>query len=828
MRNYILQITAKLIWRNKRKSFFALMAVAFGVNLLVSVYMLYEKMDQSIKQDLFQRYGSTDMLVGYRLNKLLEEEQITNIKTTDGVLDSSNILVNPQKFSNEYNGLWNGVYYVGVENSELSKSYYKFTKDLGQNEVIISQKLANKLGAAAGKNVNIIFPSGKSQTWKLKEIISEQSSPGSPAMAIFHLESLQSALGLEKKVNLLLIDLKDGVKANEIKYQLRNDIDSALDIDIISEYDAVKANINNLAVIGITLGILSIFISILFVLSHFQLAIRQKEKELAVLRAIGATKKHLFQMILFEAIMINTVGILLGLITGIFLSNLLSGYTAKLLHIPVITSPIPFMSLLLLSTIIWFILLMASLSPAYKAAKILPMQTRLVRMDKPEKPFLKRNWLFAFFMGMGILSLLIGVWLSNKSDSPLHAILALAGGFVIALSISLSAKYVLGMVLKSIEYVFLYINAPKILLAVKNFAVDKKQKTGVILLLSSTIAFVFVSSSILHTLKQGAEKTAREQYISDLLLISDLNMQSSIHYDIELELESMQEIKAAIPLSVDYGGWVNDDKYINYIISDIHKLAKAGMIKIEKTVDLSRTVLIPVSYAKSIHLQNGDAITVTLDEGKQTSILNVLTIDKIPGVLNQERLLFDHSNELVQKVKDIRIQKLFVDLERGMTKPVIQQIETLKVQYPELSWGDLQSELQKINSQVNQRFGIVLVFQFIIGIVGVFGLINVFSAMIHHNRKEYAILRAIYLTPRDLLMFLITQGMLICWMAAFIGTICGCILSIAFAVSLNAPFQISTDGIWGITIVFLIGFLVSWGYAVKIKNNTVIKELTLE
>jgi len=828
MRRYIFQLAVKLLWRSNQKSLFALMAVALGVSLLVSIFIIYEKMEQSIQQDLVQRYGNTDILVGYRTNKLLQGDQIKGIRETSGINNSSKVLVNPHKFSTEYNGLWNGIYYVGVDNSELSKKYYKFRDNLNQNEVVLSQKLATKLHAEIGKEVKIGFPSGKSQEWKVKEIISEQSSPGTPSLALFHLGSLQSALGLDEKVNLMLIDIKEGANANHIESLLRNNIDSTLDIDILSDYESVTSNIRSIALIGITLGILSIFTSILFVLSYFQLSIRQRERDLALLRAIGATKSHLFQMVIIEATIINTTGISLGIFIGISLSSLLSSYTATLFHIPFFQTPTPLAELFSINSIIWFLLILASIFPAYKVSKVLPLQTDRKKLPKSSGLFLKRNQIVTFLFIIGILSLFWGMYWPIRGDGSINALLSLGGGFLIVLTILFSTYYILGFFLKGLEYISLQCNYRKTFLALKNFAIEQRQKTGVILLLSLVISSYIVSSSILNILKEGAEKTAREQYISDLLVMSDLYMQSSIPYEIQNELESIQEVKSAVPLSIDYGAWVNHNTYVNYLISDIHKMTKYKLIELEQTEDLSQTVFIPKDYAKSLQLKTGDSIGILLDELRQTESFNVITVDKIPGAINQKRLFFDHTSELVKQMEEIRVQKVFVSLEKDVTPTVINSLESLQIQYPELSWGDLESELIKNNQQVNQRFGIVLIFQFIIGIIGVFGLINVLSAVIYHNRKEYAILRTIYLSPTDLCNFLIKQGLLICLLATLIGTGSGIILSLAFATSLDAPFQIMPNGIWVIGIVFLIGYIVSLCFANRLKKNIIVEELSFE
>ncbi|MEB8646464.1 FtsX-like permease family protein, partial [Bacillus cereus] len=358
----------KNIKKSKRRSLFTCLAVILGISTLISMTVLYQKLEQSVKEEIKEQYGSAEIRVGYRESKLLNKKQVIDIKDTAKPVNSSRILINPHKFNKSYDGQWNGIYYIASDNNILAKELYRYQKDVNNNEVIISEKLADRLKVKEGNTVNLPFPSGKVLEVKVKEII-KNSSENAPGLAILNLTYIQEEFEINENINLLLLDVEEYVNQNYLKKELMNKYNQELDIDILEEYDSAKNNLKSLNVLGMVLGGLTILISSLFILSNFQMSIQQRQRELATLRAIGAKKKHVFMFIFTEAILLNTIGTIIGVILGVFCAMCLLNIVGELLGITRMVGNIDWLTVIGISFISWLFIMIISMIPAWKTTK---------------------------------------------------------------------------------------------------------------------------------------------------------------------------------------------------------------------------------------------------------------------------------------------------------------------------------------------------------------------------------------------------------------------------------------------------------------------------
>ncbi len=82
----------------------------------------------------------------------------------------------------------------------------------------------------------------------------------------------------------------------------------------ISRYDGFNSMITGLAVIVIAL---IMFGSVSLIYNAFSISVSERTKQFGLLSSVGATRKQLKQMVLYEAFAVGAVGIPLGIITGI-------------------------------------------------------------------------------------------------------------------------------------------------------------------------------------------------------------------------------------------------------------------------------------------------------------------------------------------------------------------------------------------------------------------------------------------------------------------------------------------------------------------------------
>jgi putative ABC transport system permease protein len=121
----------------------------------------------------------------------------------------------------------------------------------------------------------------------------------------------------------------------------------------------------SMAVVGI--GGISLLVGSIGILTIMWISVNERTSEIGLARAIGATPGQMLLMFLSEAVLLSTLGGLLGLATGIGIAQLLHHYVPAL---PVRTPP----EFVLLALLVSFLVgLLSGLLPARRASRLDPV-----------------------------------------------------------------------------------------------------------------------------------------------------------------------------------------------------------------------------------------------------------------------------------------------------------------------------------------------------------------------------------------------------------------------------------------------------------------------
>ncbi|MDQ1493646.1 MAG: putative transport system permease protein [Actinomycetota bacterium] len=180
----------------------------------------------------------------------------------------------------------------------------------------------------------------------------------------------------------------------------------------------------------------ALFVGLFIILNTFTMLVAQRTRELALLRAIGASRRQVMNSVLGEAsivaVLASTLGLVGGLVVAIGLRGLLDAVGVSM----------PSGSLVIRSsTVIWsyvvgiVVTLVAALVPAYRAARIPPVAAMRDNVALPERTLRVRAIVgsvvtvlgalaiassirgnggkAAATVGFGILIVIIGIWISS-------------------------------------------------------------------------------------------------------------------------------------------------------------------------------------------------------------------------------------------------------------------------------------------------------------------------------------------------------------------------------------------------------------------------------
>jgi putative ABC transport system permease protein len=262
------------------------------------------------------------------------------------------------------------------------------------HELLISPGLAELLNVDLGDQV-YINPIALEQntsydrwlensTWfEIKGIKYHSHESQNSKTAIMHLSELQYITGKSKNdvVSSIYIDLYDPDDAESVKNWLETDYEYSDRIEVATQEEFWSEIYELMEVFeGFSTMVITItaIVALLFIATVMMISVRERTREIGVLKAIGISNSTIFKMVLTESVILCIIASAAGLVLGIIGSGVLDEYIRSTeefipygLSITKIT-PSLILQILVIALIIG---ISAGLLPAYWAGKLNPADT---------------------------------------------------------------------------------------------------------------------------------------------------------------------------------------------------------------------------------------------------------------------------------------------------------------------------------------------------------------------------------------------------------------------------------------------------------------------
>ncbi len=254
--------------------------------------------------------------------------------------------------------------------------------------IILGKELANTIGVIKGDKVILMSPNGfispMGHIPSMKRfVISDTFDSGmyeyDSALAYVHLneaQSLSSAQGKVSAIGLWIEDVFDVVPTK----------DSLKEILSYPFYfrDWMEINKSLFSALKLEKTAMFIILTLIILVAAFNIAsalimmVMEKTKDIAVLKAMGATNKTIRKIFIIKGMVIGLIGTLIGTLSGVFICYFLKKYDFIQLPdaYPFSTLPVQleYLDVLIISLSAIIICFFSTLYPAHKAAKMDPVE----------------------------------------------------------------------------------------------------------------------------------------------------------------------------------------------------------------------------------------------------------------------------------------------------------------------------------------------------------------------------------------------------------------------------------------------------------------------
>jgi lipoprotein-releasing system permease protein len=326
------------------------------------------------------------------------KDVIEKLKGEEYVVSSSPFVLGQTMVS--YGKKAHGVFLRGIvpDSEKRTTEIFKYIKegsitDLaprnGISGIILGNELARSLGAFRGDIINVISPVGeigplgmlpKIKKFRVAAIFEVGMFEYDLNLVITDIHSAQEFFGMKDDVTGVEVRLSDIYKAPLVRERIQKKLAFPL-----YARDWMQMNRNLFSALKLEKFAMFIILILIILVASFNIVstlimnVIEKKREIAILKAMGATNKGIMSIFMFQGLLIGLLGTIIGVAGGYVLNYVLNTYQIiklpadvyYLSHLPVKMKLFDFITVSLSAIIISFL---ATIYPAWQAAKLNPVE----------------------------------------------------------------------------------------------------------------------------------------------------------------------------------------------------------------------------------------------------------------------------------------------------------------------------------------------------------------------------------------------------------------------------------------------------------------------
>ena len=276
-----------------------------------------------------------------------------------------------------------------VSLKNLKETYQRKSTSIAMPAIILGKELAKNLGVMQGDPVHLISPRGMispighiptMKRFKVAGLFESGMYEYDRSLAYIHIKDAQKILRMGDSVNGI------EVRVNDI-YNARN-IAGRIVKELGFQYwarDWMQMNQNLFSALKLEKTVMFIILALIVLVAAFNIAstlimmVMEKTKDIAILKAMGATNKSIRKIFVFKGIVIGSIGTIFGVCLGFILCTVLKYYQfielpGDVYYITTLPVKLELLDVVMIASAAMAISFLSTLYPARQASKLDPVE----------------------------------------------------------------------------------------------------------------------------------------------------------------------------------------------------------------------------------------------------------------------------------------------------------------------------------------------------------------------------------------------------------------------------------------------------------------------
>ncbi|MEF9904365.1 ABC transporter permease [Streptomyces sp. P9-A2] len=637
----------------------------------------------------------------------------------------------------------------------------------GPDEILIDSRTAERAGYKVGDTVRMSVDGPVLEPVVTGIFTTDDGNVAAGgSLALFDTVTAQKLFGKEGTFDEIAVKAKDGVSEAALKAELDKALPAgAVETTTGTQLADDQASMIASSMSGLKQGLLvfagiALFVGTFIIANTFTMLVAQRTRELALMRAVGASRRQVTRSVLIEAFVVGAVAAVVGLLTGIAigagLRALMGTFEATVPAGPLVVTPGTVAAAFAVGILIT---MLAAWLPGRRAAKIPPVAAmNSVHAKATTKSLVLRNTLGALFSGAGIAVVLVATTMSGtdgQAPMGIGAVLLIIGVFILTPLLSRPLIAVAAPVLR----VFGMSGKLARQNAVRNPRRTAATASALMIGLTLITGMTVVAGSLQNAIDKMATSAIKADYVVSM---ANGNWLSP---DVARTLKQSDDVTASSPLRNAPARIDGQTEFLTGVDgSSIGELTdfpvRDGAFEVSGT-----RIVVDHETAEDYGWKAGSDFTLTYEDGKKQE-LTVAGVyegnEMFRGIMLDTATLAPHQSDPIDMQVMVKTSGGASDAAKDGLVEALGTNPAIKVQDKK----DISNELASIFTLVlNMLYGLLAMAV----LVAVLGVVNTLAMSVFERSQEIGMLRAIGLDRKGIKRMVRLESLVISLFGGVLG-----------------------------------------------------------